>query len=527
MSVIAKLDILVQGNTGNLDQALNKANQNLGKFKTDVDKHGKSIEGRIGSLGRNVGGKLAGFGGAGWASGLMSAIGKLGPAVAALGPEVAIAGAAFAALAVSVTGAAAAMIGLGLANMTSVEGIGKMAGKLGMSTEMVSAYQHAIAKSGGDVDTLNTNLTKFVKNLSGADDGAAEMNKAFNELGLSAQELASMKTDDALMKVADAFKTVGSEGDKVRLSMELFGKSGTAMLGVMKSGSDGVKAALQEASDMGLTVTMAETQSVAEADRAWRNMKESIVGLGRTMAIAIAPAVEFVSKQLSRFFSWINSWRDQIKYAFAYIYVVFDHFGEYCEIVNNRATLVWYQFAFGLIHLFTDTIPKSFVAFSGFVATWLSNLVDNVTHNFSELWNYITSAGEEGGKFAWKPLTEGWKQAWKQIKDSAVRQETDLEKDVRKKIAQGELKLGADIDAYLNRKAKEVAKGTAINGQGGKNPKAVEAGSQEAFAIIANAQGDKMYEALNAQLQENKKMVDLLDKIARQQKGENIRKAKL
>jgi len=36
-----------------------------------------------------------------------------------------------------------------------------------------------------------------------------------------------------------------------------------------------------------------------------------------------------------------------------------------------------------------------------------------------------------------------------------------------------------------------------------------------------------MYEALNAQLQENKKMVDLLDKIARQQKGENIRKAKL
>jgi hypothetical protein len=138
---------------------------------------------------------------------------------------------------------------------------------LGISVEQFQAYHGAAILAGAAADTGDLAIQRFTRSLG-------ESNKAFLELGLSADDLAG-GTAAALPKVAQALLQITDVSTRARIEVELFGKSGQEVEQVLEQWGD--PDVLQHMRDMGLVIDQELTKRAEAADRAfsmlWQHIK--------------------------------------------------------------------------------------------------------------------------------------------------------------------------------------------------------------------------------------------------------------
>jgi len=126
-------------------------------------------------------------------------------------------------------GLAPVAIALGFAAMTKriVDGIdafNDLKDATGASIENISALEDVAARTGTSFDTVQTALVKFNGVLKDAKPGS-QAEASIKALGLSVKELESLDPAEALLKTAQALAGFADDGNKARLTQELFGKS--------------------------------------------------------------------------------------------------------------------------------------------------------------------------------------------------------------------------------------------------------------------------------------------------------------
>jgi hypothetical protein len=89
-------------------------------------------------------------------------------------------------------------------------------------------------------------------NLSNASEEAGPAVKALKELGLSAEKLRSLTPDAQFREIAQAMSTVANQGDRTRMTLDIFGKSGGALNNLLKEGAQGLNQYGKEAEELGL-----------------------------------------------------------------------------------------------------------------------------------------------------------------------------------------------------------------------------------------------------------------------------------
>ena len=94
----------------------------------------------------------------------------------------------------------------------------------GASIENLSALEDVAARTGTSFDAVGSSLVKFNSALSAAKPGS-DAARAFEALGLSVQELKAQDPAEALRRTAVALAGFADDGNKARLTQELFGKS--------------------------------------------------------------------------------------------------------------------------------------------------------------------------------------------------------------------------------------------------------------------------------------------------------------
>ena len=139
------------------------------------------------------------------------------------------------------TAAAGAVFGVASSTASLGDNVAKTADKLGMGVEELQAYRYAAERSGVASNTFDTATQRMVRRVSEAARGTGPAKDAIEELGLSAQALASMTPDEQLNQFADALQNVENQGDRVRLSMKLFDTEGVAMINMLRGGSEGLR----------------------------------------------------------------------------------------------------------------------------------------------------------------------------------------------------------------------------------------------------------------------------------------------
>lgn len=195
----------------------------------------------------------------------------------------------------AVIGAAVSVVGAGVATairgaINSADDMGELAQKLGVPVEALSALKHAAKVLGVEFEGLQGGLLKLSR-------GMADSPEKFEKLGISVRDAKGemRPTADVLKELADRFQTMPDGAEKTALAMDLFGKSGAAMIPMLNAGSAGITGLMEEARKMGLVISQETADSAGRFNENLDKLAGAASGLAMIMAAHLAPVLERIS----------------------------------------------------------------------------------------------------------------------------------------------------------------------------------------------------------------------------------------
>lgn len=158
---------------------------------------------------------------------------------------------------------------------SKADAVGKLSDKLGVAAEELTAVGYAAERSNIEFNTLATAVQRMTRRASEAAKGLGEAKDAFKELGIDAKTFTQLGLEDQMSLLADAFSSVGNQGDRVRLAFKIFDTEGVSMVNMLQNGSAEMAKLTAEARRLGITLD-------DEATKAARDYADTLAVLGAT-----------------------------------------------------------------------------------------------------------------------------------------------------------------------------------------------------------------------------------------------------
>ena len=184
------------------------------------------------------------------------------------------------------------------ANEISAAGdaIGDNAAKMGISTQAYQEWDFVLQRAGSSIDSMKTSM----KTLANA---AVSGSEAFDLLGISQEEVASLNQEELFARTVTALQGVEDVSTRTALASKLLGKGALEMGGIFDMTADELAAVKQEMYD--LNVYMDEDM-IAASDNyqdTMLNMQDSVKGLKMSLVKDFLPGITSVMDGLSKVFS--------------------------------------------------------------------------------------------------------------------------------------------------------------------------------------------------------------------------------
>ena len=219
------------------------------------------------------------------------------------------------------------MVGLGAAMLTPLvaaskafaamgDAIAKMAKRTGFSTEALSELSFAAQQSGTSIEDFEKGARRMQRTITDAGMGLKTAQDALGMLGLSYQRLAHLSPEEQFKRIADELSKIKNPTQKAAIAMMLFGRSGTAMLPMLKDGAAGIEALQQEARRLGLTMSSQDAAAAEEftdaLGRLWKVVKMTTFQVGAALAPALKQLAGWVTQVVVTFNEWISNNRQVV-----------------------------------------------------------------------------------------------------------------------------------------------------------------------------------------------------------------------
>lgn len=166
--------------------------------------------------------------------------------------------------------------------------IGEQAEQIGLTTDALQAFRFQAAQNGVEVEQLDTAMMRLTASMGAASKGGEEQINLFNRLGvklLDAQgELRS--AGDVLPEVARGILSIGSESQRNATLIELFGRSGSRMVTMLKDWAGGNEALIASAKRQGGVL---DADVISKWDAVSDSMKRAELAANTTFAALGAP----------------------------------------------------------------------------------------------------------------------------------------------------------------------------------------------------------------------------------------------
>mgnify|MGYP003120828549 CR=1 FL=1 len=218
---------------------------------------------------------------------------KLGASIAGAATRFAKIGTA---AALAAGAATSAFVGM---RMAAIDSLAKTADKIGATTQALAGLQHAGELTGVSTQTMSMALQRMQRRLAEAAQGMGVARGALKELNLDAKQLLSLPLDQQMEVVADAMAGVETQADRVRLAMQFFDSEGVALVNTLGQGSDALRAMMNEADALGISLSRVDAKKIEDANDAAARTKGVFVGIGNQLAVSFAPALESVSNWIT------------------------------------------------------------------------------------------------------------------------------------------------------------------------------------------------------------------------------------
>ncbi|MDA2936838.1 phage tail tape measure protein [Acidobacteria bacterium AH-259-A15] len=163
----------------------------------------------------------------------------------------------------------------------SADNFAKMSKSTGVSTEALSALSHAAKLSGTDMETLEKALGRLAVNASDTGQGIGEAKVAFEQLGISVKDADGnlRPIEEVMLDVADRFSEMEDGTQKTALAMDIFGRSGMALIPMLNEGRTGLAGMMTEAQNLGLVIGTDTARSAERFNDALLKLTSATTGI--------------------------------------------------------------------------------------------------------------------------------------------------------------------------------------------------------------------------------------------------------
>lgn len=193
--------------------------------------------------------------------------------------------------AASVAAATAAVAALSAAFISGIsdvaaygDTIDKTSQKLGISSDAYQEWDFILQHAGTDIGTLRAGMRTLTKQ-------AEENNEAFQKLGITQQDVASMSQEELFSATITALQNVESESERTALASELLGRSYMELNPLLNMSAEETEAMRQSLHEMGGVMSEEAVQNSAAFEDSLLNMKTAFSGIKNTMLSEFLPSL--------------------------------------------------------------------------------------------------------------------------------------------------------------------------------------------------------------------------------------------
>lgn len=206
---------------------------------------------------------------------------------------------AFAAVSASLLSVAAIFKTKVLPQFAELDEVAKLSQNTGFQTEELLAYGFAAEQTGVASSSLNSGLQKLQRTIGDARAGSASAQSALGALGVTLADLESNTPAQTLDQIADGFSGMTNEADQAAAANRIFGRSGVELLNFLKQGSSGLADFRAEAEGLGILFSSSDLANIEAANDAMNRLDRTIESMWQKMAVEAAPAVEKLADELT------------------------------------------------------------------------------------------------------------------------------------------------------------------------------------------------------------------------------------
>ena len=214
----------------------------------------------------------------------------------------------------SVSRVSALMAGLGVglsaagltafvkSSIDAADEIGKMAQRVGVGTEALSALKYAADLSDVSLESLGNGLKKLAVNAADTAKGTGEARDAFAALGINVKTSSgSLKgADELLAEIAAQFAGFEDGAAKTALAVKLFGKAGADLIPLLNAGASGLADMRAEAERLGVVISPGQAKAAELFNDQLTVMQARAKGVGIAIANELLPGLNGVLERWER-----------------------------------------------------------------------------------------------------------------------------------------------------------------------------------------------------------------------------------
>lgn len=233
-------------------------------------------------------------------------------------------------------------------------GAERLGQKIGITAEAVQELGYAADVSGASTEDLQVSMQHLARGMEEfRTKGTGPMKDGLNALNLSFSQLKGESLDQNLEAIADKFAEMPDGVKKTAAAMDIFGRSGTALIPLLNKGGDGIAELRNEAEKLGVVIGGEGIKRAEEFEESQKRLKATITGLKNEAIVALLPAL---NEMISGLMEWVKANREVIAssiqtvveglmiamrglgYVVQAVVAVIDFFAEHAELA--RAVLI-------------------------------------------------------------------------------------------------------------------------------------------------------------------------------------------
>ncbi len=208
-----------------------------------------------------------------------------------------------------VGGAITASLGLAVRSYAKAgTEIYEMSQKTGFAAETLSELKYIADQTGGSLQGIEVATKMMSRTLLDASTGSKEASDTLTRLGLTIENLMSLKPEDRFWTVANAISDIEDPTIEAAMATDIFGRSGTNLLPMLSEGADGLKRMKEEAHDLGIIFDEKTAKAADNFGDSITRLNKSMDGLKFAIAEGLTPVLEPLVGNLTNLITGFKDW---------------------------------------------------------------------------------------------------------------------------------------------------------------------------------------------------------------------------